>query len=498
MAYNENEIELNLLEAEISQLNTKINSLEDERRNLIAQLSEEKSKNTQIIKVQNENRQLLDLINEKEQRIENLQNEIIELKQENKTIGRNLEKKYENEIGYYKNLHETNSTKIENANLVLKLNERQHEAILKLEDKIDEIKRADAEYQKQMQIKHENQFTNLKRKMMDHIKNAQKNMAQSNLDNLDLNTKISKLTTNQLLIELEEQSYQIEDLLKEREKNKKEIFALKTELNTHKKVEHILQEKNKRYLDMVKACDKKIEKAKKNNTNNNNSDDYDLIINDDNENMTNNNNFQNFKKFEKMYTKLFKDYQNLKGVYESLRDRERSQQQKFEGIINLYKMVIDDLVNDEEFRNKKDIYVNIEEIKKGNFEKFSKEEKYSILVYLMKHLLPLVNSENNEINSFKEKIDSVEINGNNKFMSKTTYGDFYGVKNRNLFNKNENRLNTIGNFEKRAISSIHDKTNKNRTFTKFPKIETLFAENNIKQKHKDSKILFRFLNIPNN
>lgn len=52
--------------------------------------------------------------------------------------------------------------------------------------------------------------------MMDHIKNAQKNMAQSNLDNLDLNTKISKLTTNQLLIELEEQSYQIEDLLKER------------------------------------------------------------------------------------------------------------------------------------------------------------------------------------------------------------------------------------------------------------------------------------------
>ena len=37
MAYNENEIELNLLEAEISQLNTKINSLEDERRNLIVQ-----------------------------------------------------------------------------------------------------------------------------------------------------------------------------------------------------------------------------------------------------------------------------------------------------------------------------------------------------------------------------------------------------------------------------------------------------------------------------
>ena len=491
------ENEIKTLEAEISKLNTKVTSLQDEKRNLEAQIREEKSKNSQITKIQYENRNLLDLIKEKDQKMDSLENEIISLKKENKSIKREIEKKYENEIGYYKNLNETNTTKVDNANIILKLNERQHEAILKLEDKIDEIKRADAEYQKQMQIKHDNQFTNLKRKMMDHIKNAQKNMAQSNLDNFDLNSKIAKLTTNQLLIELEEQSYQIEDLLKEREKNKKEIFALKTELNTHKKVEHILQEKNKRYLDIVKNCDKKFEKMKKNldePIEGINEDE----INQDSDNENNNIDYKNFKKYEKMYSKLFKDYQNLKGVYESLRDRERSQQQKFEGIINLYKMVIDDLVNDEEFRNKKDIYVNIEEIKKGNFENFTKEEKYSILVYLMKHLLPLVNSENNEINSFKEKIDSVEINGNNKFMSKTTYGDFYGAKNRHYFNKNENRLNTIGNFEKRAISSINDKTNKNRTFTKFPKIETLFAENNIKQKHKDSKILFRFLNIPNN
>ena len=495
MSNNVNDI-IKSLESKIVKLNNKINSLQDERRNLQGQLSEERSKNAQLTKIQNENRELKDSLKEKELKIENLENELIKLKKDNKELSRKTEQKYQNEIGYYKNLYETGRSKFDNANLVLKLNEKQHNTILKLENKIEEIKKAELEYNKRVQIEHDNKFTNLKRKMMDHIKNAQKNMAQSNLDNFDLNSKIAKLTTNQLLIELEEQSYQIEELLKENEKYKKEIFALKIELNTHKKVEHILQEKNKRYLNMVKACDKKIEKVNKKN-NNNNSDDYDLMINDDNENMTNNN-FQNFKKSEKMYNKLFKDYQNLKGVYESLRDRERSQQQKFEGIINLYKMVIDDLVNDEEFRNKKDIYVNIEEIKKGNFEKFSKEEKYSILVYLMKHLLPLVNSENNEINSFKEKIDSVEINGNNKFMSKTTYGDFYGVKNRNLFNKNENRLNTIGNFEKRAISSIHDKTNKNRTFTKFPKIETLFAENNIKQKHKDSKILFRFLNIPNN
>jgi hypothetical protein len=487
------ENEIGLLEAEISKLNTKVTSLQDEKRNLEAQVREEKSKNSQITKIQNDNRNLLDLLKEKDQKMESLENEIILLKKENKTIKREVEKKYENEIGYYKNLNETNTTKVDNANIILKLNERQHEAILKLEDKIDEIKRADAEYQKQMQIKHDNQFTNLKRKMMDHIKNAQKNMAQSNLDNLDLNTKISKLTTNQLLIELEEQSYQIEDLLKEREKNKKEIFALKTELNTHKKVEHILQEKNKRYLNMVKACDKKIEKVNKKN-NNNNSDDYDLMINDDNENMTNNN-FQNFKKSEKMYNKLFKDYQNLKGVYESLRDRERLQQQKFEGIINIYNIAIDDLINDEELRNKTDIYVNIDEIKNGNFEYFNKEEKYSILVFLMKHLLPLVNSNNNDINTIKEQINSVEIayKENNTLMNKTSSTKFRTRNINTLKTPYHTRQNTFNTDMYKTTSNINSLRNK--TYTKFPKIGTLFSESNRKQKDKDSKILFRFLSI---
>ena len=131
------ENEIKTLEAEISKLNTKVTSLQDEKRNLEAQVREERSKNSQITKIQNENRNLIDLLKEKDQKMESLENEIISLKKENKTIKREVEKKYENEIGYYKNLNETNTTKVDNANIVLKLNERQHEAILKLEEKID-------------------------------------------------------------------------------------------------------------------------------------------------------------------------------------------------------------------------------------------------------------------------------------------------------------------------------------------------------------------------
>ena len=52
------------------------------------------------------------------------------------------------------------------------------------------------------------------------------------------------------------------------------------------------------------------------------------------------------KNMKKWITKLYKEYQSLKGIYQSLRDRERLKQKKFEGIINIYKIAIDDLINE--------------------------------------------------------------------------------------------------------------------------------------------------------
>ena len=57
------------------------------------------------------------------------------------------------------------------------------------------------EYIKLDAIRHENEYSKLRKKMMNHIKMAQKNMIQSNIDNSELNNKLNILTTNQLLIE---------------------------------------------------------------------------------------------------------------------------------------------------------------------------------------------------------------------------------------------------------------------------------------------------------
>ena len=440
--------------SEVQQLKLAIQELSDQNRTLSAQNSELNSKCIIFARIEAQNRQLEDTIKEKNEKITSLEEEKVLLEKSKTNALRETELKYFKEVTYLKNQQENNLQKIETANVIVKLNDKQYARILELEKEIENITNHENQVAKESEIRHENQFTNLKKKMMDHIKTAQKNMAQSNLDNLDLNTKLSKLTTNQLLIELEEQSVQIEELLKAKEKYEKEIFSLKTDLNTHKRVEQLLQEKNKRYLDIVKNCDKKLSKETNDNANEKN------VISE-----------KINKNYEKLYKKQNKEYQTMKEAYSNLKEKEANYETKFKNIINLYKMAIDDLVNDQEFKNTKDVYVNIDEIKKGNFDSFSKQEKYSILVYLLKNILPLVNTEEDEdINALKEQFEKVEINNKTR-------------TNFNLTNKNFHHYSQSNNNKKYQIN--------NKTFTKFPKIEHSYIDS----QRKKPNVLYRFLTM---
>ena len=205
--------------SEIQQLRLTISDLAEQNRTLSAQNSELITKTQGYLHIEVQNRQLQNDIKDKEEKITQLERDKTEMQRNKIAEIREIELEHLREITYYKNQQENNIQKIETANIIIKLNEKQHKRILELEKEIEDMIKAENEQQRQNEIKHQNQFTNLKKKMMDHIKTAQKNMAQSNLDNLDLNTKLSKLTTNQLLIELEEQSTQIEELLKIKEKS---------------------------------------------------------------------------------------------------------------------------------------------------------------------------------------------------------------------------------------------------------------------------------------
>ena len=238
--------------------------------------------NSSNMSLRNDNFALREKIKELEYEIKTKKEIIDKLFKElkdNKEERRISEKEFNSQLIYYKRLHDTMMAKENIASQTIKLTEAQHNVIIQLENKIEEIKQSYEEKIKQMELEHENKYSKLKKQMMVFLKNTKKIMAKNNEENLELNSKLTMLYKNQMLNELENQSLQIEKLLKEKEKQSKEIYFLKEELKIHKKVEGIIKNKNSKYLNMINKINIKInqiqdtdvdssqKKNKKHNTN---------------------------------------------------------------------------------------------------------------------------------------------------------------------------------------------------------------------------------------
>lgn len=234
----------NSLKKEIYNLQEKIKELELENENNLLKISDLKKSRNMLLEKELINKRLTEELNAKQEIIEKLQLEMLKETKDRKEQNRLIENKYNNQLVYYKRLLETGLAKESAASAFLKLNENQHTYILQLEEKIEEIKKTYEEKIKNIKLDNENRYSKLKRQMMEFLKNSQKNMAKNNEENLELNSKLTVLYKNQMLNELENQSLQIEELLKERENYKKEIYVLNQELKIHKKVEEIIKGKN--------------------------------------------------------------------------------------------------------------------------------------------------------------------------------------------------------------------------------------------------------------
>ena len=412
---------------EIDSLKKKNSELERINRNLKIKLLELSKTRNYLIQVENNNKFLAEDQKNKNNRIKDLENEVLKITENSKEEHRLLQKDLEAEILYYKGLNKTGLSKIDAAEKVIKLNETQHNYILKLEEKIDQINNENEVKMNQLQIEHERHYLKLKKQMIDFIKKSQDDMTKNNEGNLELNTKFGILYKNQMLNELENQSLQIQELLKLKERHERQIYLLKQEISTHKAVEHIIGKKKDKYLELAKKnFGENVDKAQSKkelatkvpllNINNN-------IFNSNcltDRNSYNHKIFRkmskkdyyDYKSLEKIYKELLDDYNFLKNKYNTLRDKEKIYQEKYKGIINLYNEALEELLSDEEIKNKENIYVNLKEFNKGNYENLTKEEKYYILVALINNILPLVhiNEDDKELSLLKEKINSVEFN----------------------------------------------------------------------------------------
>ena len=483
-------------EKKIESLTQTISELQIENKNLIMKNMELTKNRYYFLQIENNNKLLTEDQKTKIIRIKDLEDEIIKVTENCKEENRALQKNLESEILYYKGLNETSLSKIYAADKIIKLNETQHNIILKLEDKIDELKTENNDKMNRLQLDHERHYLKLKKQMLDHIKTAQENMSKNNEYNLELNTKFNILYKNQMMNELENQSKQIKDLLKIKERHQKMIFILQQEIKTHKKVEEILTKKKNTYLELAKKNSDSILSENKINLLNSNKNNNCLT---DRNNYNNKSAFHNmnkkeyhdYKSLEKIYKELLEDYKEIKNRYETLKDKEKAYNEKYKGIIDLFNEALNKIIEDEDIKNKKNIYINVNELNKGNFEKFSKEEKYFILVKLLNHLLPLIQINENEkkLVSLKSNLKNIEFKmGKPRNIYRNKFADtprlnkpYYGLTSNNFYNMStNNESNTNSNERQHFVSIFGD------DFIQFGK--NILPETNSVKKEKDSFI----------
>ena len=510
---------------EIESLKEKIYILENKNNSYQNKILDLKIQIKELLEIQLENKHLTEEKKNLQNRIDDLEKEIIDISKNIKCENRQIEKQLENELVFYKGLHETGLAKVDAADNIIKLNNAQNNYIIDLENELEKLRNNSDVTVCKLKIEHDLHYYNLKKKMMDYVKEIQHNMAQNNKDNMELNSKLSMIYKNQMLNELEHQALQIKELLQIKEKYQKMIFVLKEELDLHKKVEKTFHRKNVKYLNIIKDIDenyfnnshnKILENRNKRNPlsfsekktkrykkcklqmKNKNDDLYESQLKIFN-NIINNNQYQEdndkinkkyydeYMSLKKINDELYKENQNLKEKLSTIKDKQKMFNNKFSGIIKLYKSGLDELLINEELKNKS-IHINKELINSGNYDSFSKEQKQSILIALINDLLPLLdkNLEDNDINELKNsfqqsfnykssttqssrKGDSTSRNINISKLSKLNFRSVLDnrinicINNNNKYFDNSNKLKIIYRDNKRinSFKTISDEKNDN-------------------------------------
>ena len=202
-------------------------------------------------------------LKEKNNIISDLDKEIGFLKRDFEIKKKELDDKYQHDIGQVRFMNEKLNTKNETASKFEKLNTLLYEHTLQLEKAILNFKNEEKKRMDEQQLKFDQKLTDTKKRMLDLINQGKKLKNKEINDKFAIMEKFSILNHNSLLNELEFESLQLEDLLKQREHLDQVINRMKSDIDIHKNVEKMLINKNKKYVDMIKILSQKIEKDKK-------------------------------------------------------------------------------------------------------------------------------------------------------------------------------------------------------------------------------------------
>jgi hypothetical protein len=201
------------------------------------------------------------------------------------------------------------------------------------------------------------------------------------------------------------------------------------------------------------------------------------------------NNIKEYKK-QKLYIlideqiELIKEKERYKKYYEFYKEKVYHMKEKYSLIFKIYNEALEKICNEEIPKDNQNIFININKLKDGNFNfnQMNSEEKYFILIKLIKHISPLVLKEDIENNTFFGQVFNVKekyaLRNNTKSLNSSTEQNSFDIsskiKNKKNMHNFEKTNSSLNEFNKTNNIKIGDR--------KHRKLSNLFRNN--KNKHK--------------
>lgn len=334
------------------------------------------------------NEKIKQLQDEKSELRKTSRSQIFQLENKIKEVERKKEVDFEK---YRKNLA-TYHQKIDFVNQIELENQVNKEEIEDLKQKNEKLKKETEDIIRNKEIKNQIKYSQLKKKMVESLQETKSSVTKLNLEYMDVSNKLTLLQNHQLIVQIEYQAQKIEELSQAKEILEKKMFELEKELEVHKEVEltladrvRALQETGQNASPISSTRSKgsgenKIMELISKNDSLNRNDSATYIFNQE----------KKIKELKKIINSKKEECERIKINANEYKEKVQKYEKRYGGLFNFFEDCLNLFFKDEELNTKKDLYINIEQIKKCDFTAFSSEQKYSLLVLLMKYLLPIV------------------------------------------------------------------------------------------------------------
>ena len=329
--------------------------------------------------------------------------------------------------------------KVSRFNHIIMENEIFSEEVKKLKNDLNNFEENKKEELEKQRMESLRKYEKLKKKMLDTIKQSNEEASKLNMEYMDVNNKLSILQNQQLGLHIKYQKERIKELEKTNIELTKKIKEYENDINMHKLVEKDLTLKNKEtnnneenkeektkyrtfYFKKKRKIDSKISALKKINVDN----EKDFLKNKNIcRKMIRSSSTTNFiSKPSIIERRLLSCQQEIKDkqieneniilANSKLKNRLYLYYNKFKGLFFFLEECLHNFFKDEELSKKKHFLLKMDDIKKMKFDDFNNEEKYAILVLLMKHLLPLVYINFNYKDNIGKELFKTNLNIVNK------------------------------------------------------------------------------------